>query len=98
MAHDVVVCFDVLDRASSRLGQTAGDLSFSPADHQAPPHPATSGFPEAFNASLAGLAADKNSFVGDIESVATGVQTTSTMFSDTDSIVADGATAFIRGA
>lgn len=98
MAHDVVVCFDALDYASSRLGQTVGDLSFSPTDHQAPPHPATSGFPEAFNASLAGLAADKNSFVGDIESVATGVQTTSTMFSDTDSIVADGATAFIRGA
>ena len=77
MAHDLAVCFDVLDHTSSRLGQTAGDLSFSPADHQAPPHPA---------------------FVGDIESVATGVQTTSSMFSDTDSIVADGATTLIRGA
>ena len=98
MAHDVVVRFDELDHVSSRLGQTAMGLSFSPTDHPAPAHSATNGFPEVFNASLADLAADKNSFVDDIESVASGVQATSSMFSDTDSTVADGAAAFMRGA
>ena len=98
MAHDVVVRFDELDHVSSRLGQTAMGLSFSPTDHPAPAHSATNGFPEVFNASLADLAADKSSFVGDIESVASGVQATSSMFSDPDSTVADGAAAFMRGA
>jgi len=41
---------------------------------------------------------EKTSFVDDIESVASGVQATSSMFSDTDSTVADGAAAFMRGA
>lgn len=98
MAHDLVVHFDVLDHVASRLGQTAGDLSFSPDDHHAPTHAATSGFPEAFNASIAGLSSDKTSLVEDIESVASGVEATSSMFSDTDSTVADGATKFIRRA
>lgn len=62
MAHDLVVRFDELDHVSSRLGQTAGELLFSPTDHPAPAHSATNGFPEVFNASLADLAADKNSF------------------------------------